>query len=375
MEGASFPSDRDVRALVRAELDPGLFEKSPWRALAVLPMIAAVVALSAAVVALRPPWYVAAVASLVLGNLYARLTFFGHEVSHGSTVSSPWLKALIAYPCFAIFLLSPHLWVVWHNQVHHPRAGIEGEDPDNYGTMDEYRRNSRLFRVFVRYAPGGARALASIVYLCTCFTAQAQAVLWLKSRRMPGFGGLRRARAALDSAVMLAFWAALGAYLGPRCALFVIVLPMLVANFVVLSYISTNHMVSPLAAEPNTMVTTLGVSTPAAVDGLHLWFSHHVEHHLFPSMASHHYPKVREVLRRRFGEAYVTPPHWRALYVLLRTGRVYDGSDALIDPFTGLRAEMANVREALRGTAPLTTTVEDMGALLALPAEPSAPLE
>src|SRR5262249_55698354 len=150
----------------------------------------------------------------------------------------------------------------------------------------------------------------------------------------PGFGPLKRWRAALDSLVMLAFWIALGVRLGAHDSLFAIVLPMLVANFVVLSYVSTNHMLSPLAPGPYTLKCSLSIRVPAMVDAAPLWFSNQIDPPLSPSMPSCHYPRVREVLRRHFGEGYLAPPHWRALWALLETGRVYDGPDALLDPFT-----------------------------------------
>ena len=231
----------------------------------------------------------------------------------------------------------------------------------------------------MRFAPGGGRVARSLFFLLTFFTFQAQAVLWLKSRRLAGFHALKRGRARLESLVMLCFWIGLGVALGGHDALFVILLPMLFGNFVVMSYISTNHMVSPLSTDPRTLKTTLGVTSPPLVDVAHLWFSHHVEHHLFPSLPSDRYPKVRAVLRRRFGDAYLTPPHWRALLTLVRTGRVYDGPDALIDPQTGDRVTMASVQcraprpRSRWGSPPYPRPgrglrpAEDVGALLAVP--------
>jgi len=65
-------------------------------------------------------------------------------------------------------------------------------------------------------------------------------------------------------------------------------------------------------------------------------------------MCSRYYPPVRQSLRRHLGDRYLAPPHWRALLSIVRTPRVYDGFQALIDPFTGRRIQVDDVLAALR---------------------------
>jgi hypothetical protein len=47
---------------------------------------------------------------------------------------------------------------------------------------------------------------------------------------------------------------------------------------------------------PDSLSTTMSVSTFRVVDWLLFNFSHHVEHHLFPSMSPRYYPLVRQSL-------------------------------------------------------------------------------
>ena len=67
---------------------------------------------------------------------------------------------------------------------------------------------------------------------------------------------------------------------------FVGILPMMMANATVMSYIATNHMLRPLVDSDDPLDNTLSLRTHWLVDALHWRFSHHVEHHLFPAMSS-----------------------------------------------------------------------------------------
>jgi fatty acid desaturase len=124
---------------------------------------------------------------------------------------------------------------------------------------------------------------------------------------------------------------------GPRGALLIIVIPMLLANVIVMAYITTNHMLRPLSQVPDCLATTMSVTTLGAIDALHLHFSHHVEHHLFPAISHRYYPLVGQSLRRLAGGRYLAPSHWRALVTLYQTPRHYGRYDELVNPLTGHR--------------------------------------
>lgn len=345
--GRTFEHDQALKAQIKPHLPPGAFQPKPRRALLMIPLVGLIVAGSVALVAAPLPWYVALLVSLVIGNLYGSLMFLGHEISHGATVRPGVLRETLLYIAFAVFCLPPRLWRVWHNQVHHPNANVEGFDPDNFGTLEEFRRESSWNQFLVKYAPG-SRHLLSVLFLFTCFTVQVQGVLWMKSHRRPGFERLQRKRIALEVLAMAGGWLALSIYLGLTGALLVVILPMIVANCVVMSYIATNHMLSPMSRERDTLGTTMSVTTHKVVDLVHLNFSHHVEHHLFPTMCSSYYPLVRQSLRRCAGDRYMAPAHWRALVTLFRTPRIYADHDTLVEPYSGREIEMGKVKSWLR---------------------------
>ncbi|HVQ74848.1 MAG TPA: fatty acid desaturase [Candidatus Binatia bacterium] len=340
-------AESTLRARIRAELPPDAFVRRPLRILLAVPLIGVIVGISAVLVATPLPWYATLLAWAVLGNAYVALMFFGHEVAHGAVVRSERLQNAVLTFSLAIFVVSPHLWRHWHNRLHHGHTNVPGIDPDRYDLLDELGASPRPLRwLTIRLAPGSGHWL-SAVYLFVAFTAHAQSVLWHYSRRQP-HGRYRFRRALAETALAAAFWIAMAILAGPRGAFDVIAMPMLLANAIVMAYITTNHMLRPLSNSGDSLSTTLGVTTLRSIDALHLHFSHHLEHHLFPSMSHRYYPLVRRGLEAHAGPGYTAPAHWRALLTIYRTPRHYADYDTLIDPRSGERVSLAAVEHRLR---------------------------
>jgi fatty acid desaturase len=111
--------------------------------------------------------------------------------------------------------------------------------------------------------------------------------------------------------------------------------PLVVANIIVMSFILTNHGLSPRVAINDPLVSGLSVTAPRWIEWLTLQFGYHVEHHLFPAMSSRHAQTVRELVRRRWPRRYQSMPLRSALSALHRTARVYKDAVTLVDPRSG----------------------------------------
>ncbi|MGH7331820.1 MAG: fatty acid desaturase family protein [Candidatus Rokuibacteriota bacterium] len=340
--------ERDLRARILAELPKAARAMHPWRLVLGIPLLLLIVGGTVAVVRLPLAWYAALPISVGLGALYASLFFFGHEVGHGAIIRSRHGQSAVLYLTCLIYCLSPHLWQLWHNHAHHGHTNEPDRDPDSFGTLEHFRRNP-VSQALAGFAPGSGHWL-SVLYLLTFFTAQSHYVLWLNSFTEE-FRRLDRRRAKLESAAMALFWVIVGVWAGPGGALLGVVIPMLTVNGVMMSYVVTNHMLRPLATGPNALETTMSVSTSKVLDLLFFNFSHHVEHHLFPSMSPRFYPLVRKSLRRLVGDRYLAPSHWRALRLVFCTPRLYADFHTLVDAHGGSRVSTATVEAALRGLA------------------------
>ncbi len=271
-----------IRLALRAELPPHVFHPQPSRALIAVALIAAIIVTDIAILALEPVRTVAAPLSVLSGVLSASLFFLGHECVHGSIVQRRWLQDLLASAAFIIFVLSPTFWRTWHNNVHHLLTNSPEDDPDNFDGLESYHQ-SRLVRLLVALTPGTGRR-RTLLYFAVWFTVHVQVVQWYQSHRCRGFTTLNRRRAAIETFVMAVFWLVLAWAIGIYGTLLVIVLPMIVANAIIMSYIATNHLLLPLNAGSNPLDDSMSVITHPLLNRIHFNFSYHVEHHFFPAI-------------------------------------------------------------------------------------------
>lgn len=319
-----------LRTAIRGELPKEAFARRPWAGVALFSLVPVVTIVTALVAWPSLPWYVAALGSTLLANIYVALFCGAHDALHGTIFRARWAQDLLAFAGFAVFCISPSMWRVWHNRVHHPHTNVSGIDPDSPGTLERFRHlpNAR----FLHSLGLGSRHPLSVLILPIRLTFHHQMVLWVISKRNPrAFHGLPRGRATAESLGAAIFWLALAVALGPRGALFGVVMPMAFANIGMISYIVTQHSLRPLAAENDPIATTMSVRTAHWIDTMHLYHSHHIEHHLFPEISGRSLPLVRAVLERREGACYLAPPHWRALYWVTRTPRLYLDHMTLVD--------------------------------------------
>lgn len=339
----------ELRRRIRSELPDDTFDPQPLRALWFVPLVAVTVGGLATIVVARPTWWISLLLGLVVGQCLAAMGFLAHEVLHGSVVRSAWLQTALGYLGFGPMLVSPTLWRTWHNQVHHGRTNQGNRDPDGFGTVERYEMAPST-RFVARLAPGSRHPM-SYLFFCYWFVFHGQVVLWLQSRYMRGFRRLNRRRCVIDSAVSLAAWIGVGVLAGPFHALFAVVVPLVVANFIVMGYIATNHFMRPLTNSNDPIENSMSVNTLGVIDRLHFNFSHHVEHHLFPNMSGKHAPRVRAWLKEHEADRYVSPAHWLAFTYLYRTPRVYLDATTLCDPDDpqgDYRADTRELAEILR---------------------------
>lgn len=287
------------------------------------------------------PWPLYPLISLVIGGSFAGLVFLGHETLHGAVVRSRYPRYLVGFVTFLPFVVSPRLWVAWHNRVHHGNANCAGMDPDAYPTLEEHQ-SSLGVRIVTDWFAVGRRRWIGLALLAVGFSVQSLHVLLIAGRR--GYLKPRQHALALaETALGCACWLALAFVLGPPFV-FACLLPWLLANAIVMSYILTNHALSPLTQVNDPLANSLSVTVPPLVEFLTLRFGFHVEHHLFPWMSSRHAPLVRDLVRERWPERYQSMTLVAALKAVHRTPRVYANDTTLVDPRTGETAAALSPR-------------------------------
>jgi fatty acid desaturase len=278
-------------------------------------------------------WLFVPLASLAIGSAFAGMTFLAHETLHAAVVRERHLRYALGWILLLPFVMSPRLWIAWHNRVHHGNANRPGVDPDANPTLAEYRANARVRFITDHFALGRSSATGALGLLVG-FSVQSAHMLLTARRR----GFLSRSEqwlALAESSAGVAVWTALAYVLGPVGFVFAFGVPLLLANTVVMVFIMTNHSLSPLTEINDPLVNALTVTSPPLVEWLTLRFGYHVEHHLFPAMSSRHAWRVRAAVQQLWPERYQAMPLGRALLALHRTGRVYADDTTLMDPRTG----------------------------------------
>lgn len=287
----------------------------------------------------------------LIGFSFAGITFLAHETLHGAVVRARLARRIVGFLGFLPFVVSPKLWVRWHNQVHHGNANAPDRDPDAFPTLERYQHNPRE-RWVIDHASVGRKRLWGVLTLLLGFTFHS--IHMLVTARSKGLLSAREWCVALsETALGIAFWGVVLALLGPLNFAFFYLLPLTISNAIVMAYILTNHSLSPHTEVNDPLLNSLSVTVPRLVDWLTLDFGFHVEHHVFPWMSTRHGREVRRLICERWPERYQSMPLPRALWHLHRTSRVYADSQTLIDPHNGKRwATLGNQQPAPKSEPP-----------------------
>lgn len=317
---------------IKKHLPAGIFKRVPSRILFFVGFLCANIFLVYSIVHYDPAWYIKLLAACLIGNFNAGMAFFVHETLHGSVVKNKFLQDVIGFFGFSPFLVSPTYWRFWHNNLHHGNTQFIFKDPDAFPTLSVFKR-SKFMRIVFKLSPGSGNFL-SYFYLSYWFSFQSvlnQSYMRFKNKM---WNDMDHSRVTIEF-ISLCLMA--GGYLywvKGENLLWLVLIPFAVQNYVILSYIITNHNLSPLTKINDPLVNSLTVTTNPFVDLIHLNFGYHVEHHLFPRVSPAHAKTLHKSLKELYPESYQYMPKWKALKYLYLTPRIYKNHEELIHPLT-----------------------------------------
>lgn len=318
---------------VKGDLPKDILKPNVWRLGYYFSFYAVIVASVFAIKNFELAWYLKTLLGLVVGTCMGGAAFLAHEILHGSVVRNRKLQNLFGFIGFAPFMISPTFWRFWHNRLHHGFTQKIIKDPDAFPTLRIFKQSSYIQRMF-KFTPGSGY-LRSYTYFFFWFTfhnVMNQVYLRFRNRIFDDLNHSMSSVEFIGQAVIMisyAYW------LGVGNLVYGAVLPFLVMNYLLMSYISTNHNVNPLTKDNDPLVNSLTVTNHPILEFLHLNFGYHIEHHLFPTMSPAHAKKVYKVLTTKYGDQYKQMSKGEAMSLLYKTPRVYKNANTLVHPYTG----------------------------------------
>ncbi len=320
------------QAELRKHLPQNILKRTPSRLIYPIAFISLNIFLVYAVMTFELPWFAKLTAAVLIGIANTGLGFFAHETLHGSIVKNKILQDAIGFVGFGLFFISPTYWRFWHNYLHHGHTQLLIRDPDAFPTIGVYKR-SPYMRFLFNLTPGSGK-IVSYFYFFYWFCFQAiinQAYLRFGNKM---WEKMNHTRVSIEFAAIILL---LGGYvylIGPSNLVWLALIPFAVQNYGVMSYISTNHNLSPLTKTNDPLVNSLTVTNHPIIEAVNLNFGYHVEHHIFPTMSCAHAKTVHKLLKQHFGDRYQHMSKTKAMLALYRTPRIYKNYTELIHPQT-----------------------------------------
>lgn len=295
--------------------------------------------LTAALHAQTWPLWAMALLALPAGHSVMVAAFAAHELGHGAVPMPRRLRSVLVHLgwVFAIFA-TPTTQCRAHNQLHHKEENSR-RDPDRRLTRAEIL-DAKAENVAPWIFPSSAHPISGAIFgFATSVFGYHTSLFWHSVLRTGLLYDLRlsasqRRRAILEGASNGAVQIGLLALSGFSGAMVLyLALTYFVGATLAGAYIATNHLLCGHVEDPkqsDVLATTVSLRVPAWVDFLHLRFSHHVEHHLFPGAPASVLPQVRRALEKHFPERFVVLGWGQALRLLLRSPIALESSNTLV---------------------------------------------
>tara|TARA_Y100000768_G_scaffold388872_1_gene388126 strand:- start:6336 stop:7457 length:1122 start_codon:yes stop_codon:yes gene_type:complete len=318
---------------VSKQLDKKIFKRDPKR-LKYFALYYPVIAVCMYVVMATEASLIFKILSGVLmGMSLAGTTFLGHEILHGSVVKNKKWQQFFGFLGFAPFMISPTYWRFWHNNLHHGNAQLLYKDPDAFPTKMVWKKSKYMQRVF-KLSPGSGY-LRSYLYFFYWFSLQAfMNQAWMRfGNKM--WDKMNHKKVTIEFGIQVALFVGFLTFIGVENWLWLFVIPFMVMNYTVMSYISTNHNISPYTKINDPLVNSLSVKNNRFLEWFNLNFGYHTEHHLFPAMPMTRAKEVSKKLQEMYPDRYQIMPKHKAVKLLYSTPRIYKNRDTLINPETG----------------------------------------
>ena len=271
--------------------------------------------------------------AVIMGNSVIVLLFSTHDLLHSSAISNPWLRRVISLFGLTMLWMPPTLWKAVHNREHHNKTNSE-QDPDrsflfsqpnNWGKwiQNAFIPSSEVNPIGLVVGMAHSwgihtfRNLTSVLFFNNR-SAQYPVVAFSISEK-------ERTAIALELLAIIGLHLTIILSLGfsPIKLLLSYFLPIWIGYSGLIFYIFTNHLLCRMTDKNDVLANSLSIRVPKIFDILHINFSYHTEHHIFPGMNPSYYPMVQELLLTHYPDQFNLMDADKAWKLMLETPRHY----------------------------------------------------
>jgi len=279
--------------------------------------------------------------AVVMGNSVIVLLFSSHNIMHGSVVRNPRLVHVISLLGLTMLWMPPTLWKTLHNREHHTKTNSLADPDRNYLYDEPQTWGKWIQNLFVPSAEVNAlyltvgmttawgvwnfRNLTSVLLFNRESVDYIPAAFTLSAKKRLAIAGELLFMLMLHSIVFI--------YLqfSPIKLVLSYFLPISIGYAGVMFYIYTNHMLCRMTSVNDPLINSVSLRVPKLFDKLHLNFSYHTEHHIFPGINSDYYPMVQELLNIYYPGRMNLLPVGEAWRLLMKTPRHYKAENTFTD--------------------------------------------
>ncbi len=277
----------------------------------------------------------------VMGNSVIVLLFSSHDIMHGSAIKNSRLNHIISLLGLTMLWMPPTLWKAVHNREHHNKTNSLADPDRNYlyqqpKTWGKWIQN--LFVPSLEVNPIGlAIGMTTAWGICTFRNLTSVLLFNRKSvDYVPAaftLSAKKRIAVTVELFVMLLIHLIIFAGLGfsPLKIVFSYFIPISIGYAGLIFYIYTNHMLCRMTSVNDPLLNSVSLRVPKIFDKLHLNFSYHTEHHIFPGLNSNYYPMVQELLKVHYPERMNLLTVGDAWRLLMQTPRHYKDENTFTD--------------------------------------------
>lgn len=295
----------------------------------------------------------------IMGNSIIVLLFSSHDLMHGSVQKKSRLTYPIAFLGLSMLLMPPTQWKSLHNLVHHNNTNSLADPDRNYlyqqpDTWGKWIQN--LFVPSVEVNPlwlivgmAGSWAVHNFRNLSSVLLFNDKSVDYVPAAFT--VSPKDRLKIALECLGILGIHLGVLFYLefNPIKVALAYILPIAIGHAGAMFYIYTNHMGCRMTSINDPLINSASLRVPKIFDLLHFNFSHHTEHHIFPSINSNYYPMVQELLQIHYPNQMNLIDAGEAWRLLMETPRHYQDQVTFTDSSGTMAVNCSIVEEFKNG--------------------------